>query len=474
MTFKPYSGQRGIAWLPITGWLPTYPRDWLNSDLISGITLAAFCVPVVMAYVSLAGLPSQAGLYASILAPIAYALFGTSRQLAISPTTSISMLVASGVGVLAAGDPGRYGALAAMAVLLVGALVVLAWLLKLGQIVNLISDPVLTGFKFGVGLQIASTQLPKLFGIAGAEGNFFQRIGYLFQHLGQTNLPSLAIGLACIGLLLLGEKWFPHKPISLVVVVLSILLMGQTNLAAQGGKTAGAILQGLPALMLPSVNLAEMSALLPLALAVFLLSYVEGMSAVRAFADMHQYDIDADQELLALGAANLAVGQGQGYPVGGGMSQSVVNDNAGALTAISGLVAAVVIAIVVLFFTQPFSQLPEPILAAVVPVAIKGVINIPALQAIRQVSRPEFRWAVATILGVLFFGILKGVLWGVIFSILSLLNQASNPHTAILGRVPGSQVFSDIQCHPENEQVSGVMSSIRINVVASPRDAQRG
>jgi len=229
MVLKSHSTHWAIAWLPITSWLPTYPRDWLGPDLVSGITLAAFCVPVAMAYASLAGLPPQAGLYASILAPIAYVLFGTSRQLAIGPTSSISILVASGVGVLAAGDPGRYGALAAMVALLVGGLAVLAWILKLGQIVHFISDPVLIGFKFGAGLQIASTQLPKLFGVEGASGNFFERIDYLFQHLRETNLPSLAIGLAGIGLLLVGEKLFPHKPVSLVVVLLSILLMSQTT-----------------------------------------------------------------------------------------------------------------------------------------------------------------------------------------------------------------------------------------------------
>ena len=435
----------------MTGWLPSYRRAWLRADVSAGVTLAAFAVPGSLAYASLAGLPPQAGLYCYMLAGSAYALFGTSRQAAVGPTSAMSILVGATLGGLAVGDPARYGALAALTAVLVAGISLIAWTLRLGQVVHFISETVLTGFKAGVALQIASTQLPKLFGIKGGGDGFFGRTQYLIAHLDDTHAMSLAVG--GVGLLLLaaGERLLPKRPTVLLVVALSIVMTSITGLAAQGVAVLGRVPAGFPSLGLGSVTLSDVSMLLPLSLACFLLSYVETVSVVRTFALTHGYPVNADQELLALGAANLAVGLGQGYPVAGGMSQSAVNDKAGARTQVAIVVTSVVVGLVLVFFSGVFANLPSAILAAVVLVAVKGLVNVRELRHLHRVSRPDFRVAMVALAGVLAFGILNGVLLAAIMSLLMLIRRAARPHTAVLGRIPGTTQFGDVERHPTAE-----------------------
>ena len=435
----------------MTGWLPSYRRAWLRADVSAGVTLAAFAVPGSLAYASLAGLPPQAGLYCYMLAGIAYALFGTSRQAAVGPTSAMSILVGATLGGLALGDPARYGALAALTAVLVAGISLTAWTLRLGQVVHFISETVLTGFKAGVALQIASTQLPKLFGIKGGGDGFFGRTQYLIAHLDDTHAMSLAVGGVGLLLLVAGERLLPRRPIVLLVVALSIVMTSVTGLAAQGVAVLGQVPAGFPSLGLGSVTLSDVSMLLPLSLACFLLSYVETVSVVRTFALTHGYPVNADQELLALGAANLAVGLGQGYPVAGGMSQSAVNDKAGARTQVAIVVTSVVVGLVLVFFSGVFANLPSAILAAVVLVAVKGLVNVRELRHLHRVSRPDFRVAMVALTGVLAFGILNGVLLAAIMSLLMLIRRAARPHTAVLGRIPGTTQFGDVERHPTAE-----------------------
>jgi len=442
---------------PVLQWLPAYNKTWLRPDLLAGITVAAFTVPEAMAYASLAGLPPEAGLYAAFLASIIYVIFGTSRQLAIGPTSAISILVAGTLSLLLVNNPEQYWAFAAMTAILVGIIALVAWVLRLGFIVNFISKPVLGGFTAGAALVIAASQLPKLFGIEGTHGEFFERVWHIIQHLGDTNLPTLAIGLVSIVLLIIGHKKFPRLPTSLVVVLLGILLMSVTNLSDRGVAIVGDIPQGLPAFGIPEFTLSDIGDLLPLALAVFILAYVEGMAMVRTFANKRQYRADANQELLALGAANIASGLGQGYAVGGSMSRSVVNDNSGAKTPLAGGIAGLLIIIVVLFLTGLFSKLPDPILAAVVLVAIKSLIDIPELRRIYRINKREFAIAMVAFGGVLIFGLLYGVLIAVFVSIIYMIARAVHPHTAILGRIPGTDLYGDVKRHPENEQDPGIL-----------------
>ncbi len=424
---------------------------------MAGLTLAAYAVPVSVAYASLAGLPPQAGLYCYLLGGVAYAVFGTSRQLAIGPTSAISILIGSALGTLASGDTLRQTHLAATVAILAGFIGIIAWTLRLGNLANFVSETVLSGFKIGAGLVIASTQLPKLFGFSSGGSNFFTRIIEVFRHLGDTNLATLGVGLAALALLILGERLLPRRPIALFVVALSIVVMSYSSLASQGVKTVGAIPQGFPHLGWPVVAWSEVDNLLGVALACFLLSYVESISVARTFSLKHRYPIRADQELLALGVANFAAGMGQGYPLAGGMSQSAVNEKGGAQTPMALVVASAGIGVVLLFLTGLMHNLPEPVLAAVVLIAIGGLIQPRELWHLYKVSRMEFRVAMVATVGVLAFGILKGVLLAAIFSILLLLKRASHPRIAVLGQLAGTGRFADSARYPESEPIPHVL-----------------
>jgi high affinity sulfate transporter 1 len=443
--------------LPILQWLPAYQASCIRPDFVAGVTLAAYAIPVSLAYASLAGLPSQAGLYCYLLGGLAYAAFGTSRQLAIGPTSAISILIGSTLGSLAAGDAARQTHLAMGVAILAGAFGVIAWALRLGNIVNFVSETVLSGFKVGAGLVIASTQLPKLFGVSSGGGNFFTRIVDLVRHLGETNLRTLAVGVVALALLLLGERLLPRRPVALFVVVLSIVFMSLVPMAAEGVKTVGVIPRGLPTLGWPGVDWSEVDTLLPLAMACFLLSYVESISVVRTFALKHDYPVNADQELLALGAANLVAGMGHAYPLAGGMSQSAVNEKGGAKTPLALVFASVCIGLVLLFLTGVMRNLPEPVLAAVVLMAVKGLIRPTELQYLNRVSKQEFRVAMIAAVGVLMFGILKGVLLAAVFSVLVLLKRASRPRIATLGRIPGTDRFADCSRSPDCTPIPNVL-----------------
>jgi SulP family sulfate permease len=443
--------------LPVITWLPQYQRSWLRSDLVAGLTLAAYALPVSVAYASLAGLPPQAGLYCYLLGGIAYAAFGTSRQLAIGPTSAISILIGSAVGTLADGDALRQVHLAATVAVLAGFVGIIAWTLRLGTIANFVSETVLSGFKLGAGLVIASTQLPKLFGISSGGSNFFTRTIGVLRHLGETNLASLGVGLGALALIVLGERLLPRRPITLFVVALSIIVMSYSSLAGQGVKTVGVIPQGFPHFGWPVVQWREVDNLLAVALACFLLSYVESISVARTFSLKHRYPISADQELLALGLANFAAGMGQGYPLAGGMSQSAVNENGGAKTPMALVIASAGIGVVLLFLTGLMNNLPEPLLAAVVLIAVGGLIRPRELWHLYRVSRMEFRVAMVATVGVLAFGILKGVLLAAIFSILLLLRRASHPKITALGKLRGTDGFADSARYPESETIPHVL-----------------
>jgi high affinity sulfate transporter 1 len=449
---------RGLAAvLPPLDWLPHYQRLWLPKDAIAGVTLAAYAIPVSLAYASLAGLAPQFGIYCYLVGGLGYALFGTSRQLAVGPTSAIAMLVGATVAGMADGDPVRWAAIAALAALVVAVLGALAWLLRLSGLVSFISETILTGFKAGAALTIAMTQLPKLFGVSGGGEHFFERAWILAGQVGQTNLVVLAMGLTAIGLLLLGEKLLPGRPVALAVVVLAIGAVSLGGLAQHGVAIVGALPAGLPDLAWPSLRLRDVDGVLPLAAACFLLGFVESVSAGRTLAARHGYEINPRQELLALGAANLAAAFGQGFPIAGGLSQSAVNDKAGARTPLALVFASVAIGICLLFLTNLLHDLPTVILAAIVLVAVKGLIDVKTLRHLWRVSRFEFAIALVALVGVLFLGILKGVLVAVIVSLVMLLAAAARPHVAFLGRIPGTRRFSDIERHPDNEAVPGVL-----------------
>jgi sulfate permease, SulP family len=443
---------------PPAQWLPAYQAKWLPKDAVAGVTLAAYGIPVSLAYASLAGLPPQYGIYCYLVGGLFYALFGSSRQLAIGPTSAISMLVGVTIAGMAEGDPARWASIAALTAVVIAAMCVIAWLFRLSSLVNFISETILLGFKAGAALTIAMTQLPKLFGVKGGGEHFFERIVILGGQLPETNLVVLGFGLAALALLLLGEKFLPGRPIALVVVVLSIVVLSVTPLAGYGFSIVGALPQGLPEFKLPGLRVRDVDGVIPLAFACLLLAYVESVSAARALAQQNNYEINPRQEFLGLGAANLAAGFFQAYPVAGGLSQSSVNDKAGAQTPLALVFCSITIGLVLLYLTGLLSNLPNVVLAAIVLFAVKGLINLRELRHVWRVSRFEFIVSMVAFAGVLLLGILKGVMLAVVVTMLLMIRRAAHPHVAFLGRIPGTRSFSDMGRNPDNEATPGVLA----------------
>jgi SulP family sulfate permease len=395
--------------------------------------------------------PPQVGIYGYLLGGLGYALLGSSRQLAIGPTSAISLMMAGTVGAMADGDAQRYAEIASLTAFTVAMLCLLSWLLRLSALVKLISDSILVGFKAGAGLTIAMTQLPSLLGVSGGGHNFFDRTWLLLGQLGQTQYIVLTVGLVAIGLIVLGERLIPGKPVALGVVTLAIVVATVLGLPALGVPTTGKIPAGLPSLAGPALRLRDVEGIVPLAAGCLLLAYIESVSAARTFAAKHGYALDPRRELLAIGAANLAAGIGHGYPVAGGLSQSAVNDKAGARTPLALVVASVTLAFCLLFLTGALENLPKAVLAAVVLTAVYGLLDFPALFRMWRVSRLDFFAATIALVAVLLLGILQGILLAALASILLLLARVSRPHVAFLGRVPGTDSYSDMDRHPENE-----------------------
>jgi len=445
------------ALFPPARWLARYQLSWLRQDAVAGITLAAYAIPVSLAYASLAGLPPQFGIYCYLLGGLAYALLGSSRQLAVGPTSAISMLVGTTAIGLAGGNAILSAQIAALSALVFALMSFVAWALRLSSLVSFISETILLGFKAGAAFTIAMTQLPKLFGVRGGGDNFFERAWVLGGQLGDAKLPVLSFGLAAIVLLVVGDRLLPARPVALGVVAASIIVLSVTPLGQLGFKTVGVLPAGLPQLALPALRPTEVDGVIPLAFACFLLAYIESVSAARALAQRHGYEIDPRQELLALAAANCAVAFGHGYPVAGGLSQSSVNDKAGARTPLALVFASLTIAACLLFLTELLRTLPDVVLAAIVLVAVKGLIDVRELRRVWTLSRIEFAIAMAAFAGVLLLGILKGVLLAALISMLLLIQRVARPHVARLGRVPGTHRYSDLARHPDNEVVPGVL-----------------
>ena len=443
--------------IPASKWLREYKIDWLRPDIAAGVTLAAYLIPAALGDASLASLPPEAGLYACLFSGLVFWIFCGSRHTAISVTSAISLLIGASLGEITGGDTSRFGALAAGTALLVAFIGFVAWIIRAGVLVNFISESVMTGFKSGVALFLASTQLPKLFGFHGAHGSFWENAGFFFKHLGETNPTSFLVGGIALAILVLGKIFLKNKPIALLVVIGGILVASVFSLEARGVKLIGNVPEGIPPLRLPAIYWHDLNELLPLALACFLLGAVETAAIGRMFAAKHGGRFDANQENLALSVSNLAAGLGGGFPVSGGTSQSLVNEEGGAHTPLSTALAGLFILVVVLFFTHLLSDLPQPVLAAIVLVAVASLLKIATLKKLWRNDRSEFVVAIAAFAGVLTSGLLRGVLIGAAISLVQLMGAASRPHIALLGRIPGTRRFSDCERHVDNQLIPGVM-----------------
>jgi SulP family sulfate permease len=444
--------------VPPLRWLSEYRAVWVTKDIVAGVTLAAYAIPVSLAYAGLAGLPPQTGIYGYLLGGLGYALLGSSRQVAVGPTSAISLMIAATVGVMADGDAERYIEIAGLAAFTVAFLCFVAWLLRLSVIVRLISDSILVGFKAGAGLTIMVTQLPALFGVPGGGQNFLERGFLLISQLGQIHYLVLVLGATAIVVLLLGERLFPGRPIALGVVVLAIIAATVFGLSAYGVPTTGLVPRGLPSLSWSELRWRDVDGIFPLAAGCLLLAYVESVSAARTFAAKHGYSLDPRQEFLGLGAANLAVALGHGYPVAGGLSQSAVNDKAGARTPLALIFASLTLGLCLLFFTGLLANLPKAVLAAIVVTAVLGLVDLPTLLRMQRISKIDFFAALIAFAAVLLLGILQGILLASLASVLMLLGRTAQPHVAFLARIPGTTSYSDIARHPENEPLSNLLA----------------
>ncbi len=460
---------------PIAGWLSSYRRSWWPADLVAGLTAAAVVIPQAMAYAALAGLPLQVGLYTALVPMGVYALLGTSRPLSVSATLTIAILTAAALADAApAGGSVALMTSAATLAVLVGALLVLAAVLRLGVAANLISAPVLTGFKAGVGIVIFVSQLGKVLGIEVAHGPFLATAAALLAGLGGFDPSTLAVGAAMLAILIGLPRLLPRVSAPLVAVVAGIGASAALNLAAHGVSLVGRLPSGLPAISAPDWSL--VGALLPSAIGIALMAFVESVAAARAFQKHGEPEIDANRELLALGMANLGGGFFQAMPAGGGTSQTAVNDGAGARSQAAEIVTAATVIVTLLFLARLIGLLPEATLGALVLVAAAGLVSVKEFRAIGQVATRELIWAFVALAGVVILGTLDGILVAIAVTVVNLVYAANHPPVYEVGRKPGTEIYRDRAEHPDDETVPGLLmlrTEGRLNFASAPRALEK-
>lgn len=439
-------------WIPAIEWLGSYKKSDLSGDLNAGLIVAIMLIPQGMAYAMLAGLPPVIGLYASTVPLIIYALFGTSRQLAVGPVAMVSLLVLSGVSLLAEPGTDEYISLALLLMLMIGVFQLLLGVFKLGFIVNFLSHAVISGFTSAAAIIIGLSQLKHLIGVSlEADKNVFLIIGETIRRAGEINPATLAIGVGSIVLLTLVKKYVKKIPGPLVVVVLSILAVYLFNLNGLGVKIVGEVPAGLPSLSLPAFQMDALIALVPIALTISFIGYMESIAMAKAIAAKEKYKIDPDRELIGLGLANVGGSFFAGYPVTGGFSRSAVNYQAGARTPLASIITALLIILTLLFFTGLFYYLPNAVLAAIIMVAVYSLIDAKELKYLFKVNRVDGLTWLLTFLATLLIGIEQGIIAGAIFSLLVFIRRSAYPHVAELGYLPEEDVYRNTDRYPDAE-----------------------
>jgi len=445
-------------YVPILSWLPVYDRSFLRFDAIAGATVWGLLVPESIAYAGLAGLPPETGLYTLLATLAAYAIFGTSRHLVAGATSAAAVLIASGVAAVDPAGAAEYAAAGAAIVLFCGGLFLIAGFLRLGFVAQFLSLPVMAGFVFGLAIFVTVKQLPKLFGIEGGSGDTIRQFVHLLTHLGDTSGATLAVGAGALALLFGLERFAPKVPGGLIALVLGIVISGALDLSQHGVQIVGDVPRGLPSLGIPDIHRGDVVTLIAAAAGMLLVIFSESLGAAETFAAKHGYEIDPNQELIALGVANLGSGFMGGLAGGGSLSQSAVNEGAGARSEVSPIVAAVLVVVTVLFLTPLFKNLPEAVLAALIIFAVSHLWKISEFEGYFRVSRVEFWLGLATLTGVLVFDVLPGLLIGVVAMLLFFIYQASTPHVVPLGRIPAvAGAYGNLARHPDYEDVPGLL-----------------
>ena len=438
---------------PLSG----YEKEWLRFDALAGLTTAAVVIPKSMAYATIAGLPVQAGLYVALVPMFVYALLGSSRPLSVSTTSTLAILTAAALrGAVPVADAAQLMVAASTLALMVGGILIVAGVLRLGFVANFISDPILTGFKAGVAIVILFGQLPKLLGVHIEDGRFFRAIFSTLQHVPDTNITTLIVSVVSLGILIGLHRFRPRAPAPLVAVVIGIAAAGLLGLKAAGVALTGEIPAGLPSPVLPNLALAKI--LWPSALGMALISFTESIAIGRAFARHGDPRPVPNRELIALGAANLAGSFFQSLPAGGGASQTAVNSQAGARSQVSALTTVAIVVATLLFLSSLISLLPQATLAAIVVVTAVPLLSVAEFRSIAAVRRTEFLWALATCAGVVLIGTLQGILIAIAISILTLFYQANHPLVYIVRRKSGTDLFRPQSVdHPGDETLPGLL-----------------
>ena len=450
------------SYLPIAGWLPDYERSWLRADAIAAATVWALLVPEAMAYASLAGMPPETGLWTAPLALLGYAVFGTSKQLNVGPSSTVAVLSLSVVAPIAGGDPEAFISLTSWLAILLGVMFIIFGIFKAGFIADFMSKPVLDGFIVGLALTIAAGQLHKLFGLDVDGSNFFQDIWFVVRDLGETNWATFLVGAASLAALFLIDRFIPRLPGALVVMFAAIIIVSISSLEERGVHIVGEIPGGLPPFGFPdSVGFSIIVSLIPGALAILIVGFAESVAAARSYASKHGYEIDASQEMIALGASNFGAGFSGGFVVDGSLSKTAAADGAGQKTQMTSIIVAVLVLITALWFTGLFENLPEATLAAIVIHAVWHLIDLGKISRYLDIRKDDFWAGLVALVGVLAFGILPGLALAVILSLFFLVGRASRPNTEILGEIAhddtGVSVYRSIERFPSAGTVPGLL-----------------
>ena len=448
----------GLRWrLPVVRSLDGYRRSWLGKDLVAGVLIVAIAIPLSMGMAEVAGMPPVAGLYSCVLPLLAYALFGSSRQLVIALDASTAAMLAAAVTPLAGGDPERYAALAGLAALLVGGILLLAGVLRLGFLGNLLSEPILLGYQAGLAVVVTVSQMPRILGLALEENATWRQIGEIATRLPETNGWTLAIGLVCLGVVLVFREWRATFPGALIAIVLATLAVEAFDLAAEGVTVLGHIPSGFPDLLLPSVSVHDLAVLLPGAAGIALVAAADTIVSSRAFAQRGGYRVDSNADLVGLGAANLSSGVSGGISVSASAARTAVAESVGSRSQVASVTAALLMVAVLVFLTRPLRNVPTAALAAVVIAAVVRLVEISTLRNLWRIRRTELIVAAATMLGAVSFGLLQGIVIAVGLALLDFVRRAALPHDAVIGRLRGRRGFFDVERFPSARTHPGIV-----------------
>lgn len=443
--------------IPGIGLLTDYEASWWRPDILAALSLWAVLVPQAMAYAQLAGVPAVYGLYTAFAAMIGYALFGTSRVLNQGPESAVAIVAATTLLTLAGGDGERYILLASALAIMVGLWAIIGGILRLGFLVRFISRPILTGYIVGSAWIIVLSQLPALFGITIESSDARTQLGAVIRTLDETNLWTLGLGLGLMALIYLMKWLTPKLPAYLTAAVVGTIVVAAFDLTERGISLVGTIQSGIPLPQIPLIGLADVWSLILPAGGIALLAYADSVVTAESLARPAGYKIDADQEFFGLGAASISAGLFQGFPVNGSQTRSVVLDDAGAKTQMSGVVSSVLVLVTLLFLTPLFEQLPNVALAALVLVAGIGLFDLPELKRLWHIQRADFILAIVAALAVAVIGMLPGILIAVALSLLDVARRSSWPHTAVLVRVPGTDTYRDSDHVDDAQSIPGLL-----------------